>query len=175
MAGETESINVAQLRQRAQAEIQQIAIEDKETIIARQQALADLERYAKVSKSRSLPKPQFKPTTRSQRSSASPSRDDETSDPYSQKGPKLRSAQDVLDRIRWDPSMKIDHFIVGYLERFDGMMTMPASQWIRETTEEDFIPQHRIKWVKKTDDDGNEEIVWDRDARVDKMFGSGAG
>lgn len=36
------------------------------------------------------------------------------------------------------------------------------AMWVSETSDEDFIPQHRIKYFK-----------WDREGRVDKIFGSG--
>ena len=47
---------------------------------------------------------------------------------------------------------------------------MPAAKWMREVTDEDFIPLHRIKYFKRTSDG---EIMWDRDFRIDKVFGSG--
>ena len=93
------------------------------------------------------------------------------------KGPKLRTAQDVLDRIKHDPSLKTSEYTIGYLERFDGIMEMPVSNWIRESTDEEFIPQHRIKYIKKktfTGEKSSEEVVWSRDERIDKIFGSGS-
>lgn len=47
---------------------------------------------------------------------------------------------------------------------------MPITMWIRETTDEDFIPQHRIKYFKRNSDT---KIVWDREERIDQIFGSG--
>lgn len=44
--------------------------------------------------------------------------------------------------------------------------------WIRESTDEEFIPQHRIKYFKR---EGDGEIVWNRDERIDKIFGTGLG
>ncbi len=79
---------------------------------------------------------------------------------------------DVLDRIRWDHDMPCEDFVIGYLERFDGIKEMALSLWLDESTEEDFIPQHRIKYFKKA---GTGEVVWDRDGRIDKIFGSGLG
>lgn len=49
-------------------------------------------------------------------------------------------------------------------------MEMPLATWVTETSDEDFIPQHRIKYFKRNTDG---EIVWDREARIDKIFGSG--
>lgn len=63
--------------------------------------------------------------------------------------------------------------MVGYLERFDGIKETPASNWITDVTEEDWIPQHRIKYFKRMDEFGNSEVVWDRDQRIDRIFGSG--
>jgi uncharacterized protein (UPF0248 family) len=77
---------------------------------------------------------------------------------------------DVLKRLRWDPSLDIADFTVGYMERFEGIKEMPMTSWILETSHEDFVPQHRIKYFKR-DSDG--EIVWDREGRIDRIFGSG--
>ena len=63
-------------------------------------------------------------------------------------------------------------FIIGYLERFAGLKEMPLTLWLDESTEEDFIPQHRIKYFKRA---GTGEVVWDRDERIDKIFRSGLG
>ena len=52
---------------------------------------------------------------------------------------------------------------------------MPVSNWISESTDEEWIPQHRIRYFKRTRDGGDHELVWDRDRRIDKIFGSGAG
>ncbi|KIX07227.1 uncharacterized protein Z518_01880 [Rhinocladiella mackenziei CBS 650.93] len=87
--------------------------------------------------------------------------------------PKMRSAQDVLSRLQWDDQLDITKFTIGYLERFAGIKEMQASTWISEFTEEEWIPQHRIKYFKRINENGNHEVVWDRDKRIDKVFGSG--
>ncbi|EXJ90733.1 poly(A) polymerase [Capronia coronata CBS 617.96] len=87
----------------------------------------------------------------------------------------MRSAQDVLSRLQWDSDHDMTRYTIGYLERFDGIKEMPASSWIAESTEEDWIPQHRIKYFKRTLDNGEREMVWDREKRIDKIFGSGLG
>lgn len=58
------------------------------------------------------------------------------------------------------------------MERFEGLKEMPLKMWLTESTEEDFIPQHRIKYFKTID---NGDVVWNRDERIDKIFGSGLG
>ena len=62
--------------------------------------------------------------------------------------------------------------MIGYLERFDGVKEMPWALWLDESTEEDFIPQHRIKYFKRV---GTGEVGWDREGRIDKIFGTGLG
>ena len=59
------------------------------------------------------------------------------------------------------------------MERFTGIKEMPARNWIAETTEEEWIPQHRIKYFNRVDENGDTEVVWDREKRIDKIFGSG--
>jgi hypothetical protein len=66
-------------------------------------------------------------------------------------------------------------YLVGYFERFEGIKEMPARNWISESTDEEWIPQHRIKYFKKICEGGDHDIVWDRETRVDKIFGTGAG
>ncbi|EXJ53661.1 poly(A) polymerase [Cladophialophora psammophila CBS 110553] len=87
--------------------------------------------------------------------------------------PKMRSAQDVLNRLQWDASLDMSQYLIGYLERFAGIKEIPASQWISETTEEEWIPQHRIKYFKRLCQNGDDEIVWHREKRIDKIFSSG--
>ncbi|EHY60375.1 hypothetical protein HRR83_000135 [Exophiala dermatitidis] len=87
--------------------------------------------------------------------------------------PKMRSAQDVLDRLHWDPSYDITKYTIGYLERFSGIMETPADSWISESTDEEWIPQHRIKYFKRSLENGEQEVVWDRERRIDKFFGTG--
>ncbi len=90
---------------------------------------------------------------------------------------------DVLDRLRWDPSLKIDQYVVGYLDRFGGVQELAVLGWIKESTDEEWIPQHRIRYFRRLGERGEgdlsgegerrEGIVWDRDERIDLIFGSG--
>lgn len=82
---------------------------------------------------------------------------------------KLRTAKDVLNRLRWDEDYDISDFVIVYKDRFEGNKEISADQWKDETTDEEFIPQHRIVRIKKQDN----EIVWDRERRVDLVFFSG--
>lgn len=91
-------------------------------------------------------------------------------------GAKLRPFQDVLHRLRWDGSHDLSRYIVGYLERFEGVREMPLEDFVRvndDYTDEDWIPLHRVRYVKFWPVDGEDEVVWDRDRRIDNIFGSG--
>ena len=89
---------------------------------------------------------------------------------------KLRPASDVLNRLRWDPSLDPSDYIIGYEDRFLGEKETGLDMWKTEQTDEEFIPQHRILYFKKRGgDDGRGEVVWERATRIDKVFGSGLG
>ncbi|KAI3329217.1 DUF455 domain-containing protein [Xylariaceae sp. AK1471] len=83
---------------------------------------------------------------------------------------KFRSSADVINRIRWDPDMDSDDYIVGYEDRFLGTKERALDAWKSELTDEEFIPQHRILYFKRKSDG---MIVWDRKERRDTVFGSG--
>lgn len=83
---------------------------------------------------------------------------------------KFRAAADVLNRLRWDPSLDSGDYIVGYEDRFVGAMERGIEAWKTEQTDEEFIPQHRILYFKRKSD---QVIVWERRTRTDLLFGSG--
>lgn len=84
--------------------------------------------------------------------------------------PKLRPSHEVLSRIRWDPTLDASDYIVGYEDRFRGVIEMSALSWKMEMSDEEFVPMHRIVWFKRRSDG---EKVWDRALKMDKLFGSG--
>ena len=83
---------------------------------------------------------------------------------------RFRTAADVINRLRWDPSMDISDWVIGYLDRFTGPMERSLEAWKTEQTDEEFIPQHRVLYFKKKSDG---VIMWDRKKRIDKIYGSG--
>lgn len=87
----------------------------------------------------------------------------------------LRPAKDILSRIRHDPAINDDEFIVGYHDRHADVMEMPVTAWTGggDFTEEEWIPQHRILYFRRKGENG--EKVWDRKERIDLLFGSGFG
>ncbi|KAL8727955.1 MAG: hypothetical protein Q9166_005720 [cf. Caloplaca sp. 2 TL-2023] len=84
--------------------------------------------------------------------------------------PSLRPAQDIMNRIRHDPSLQISDYVVGYEDRHAGLMWKGVEEWLDTTEEEDFIPMHRIRCFKRRSDG---YVVWDREKRIDEIFGSG--
>lgn len=89
--------------------------------------------------------------------------------------PLLRPAKDVLSRIRHDSALDESDFIVGYLDRHcPDVMEMEVSSWKGggDVTDEEWIPQHRIMYFRKKNDEAGRK-VWDRAARLDRLFGSG--
>ncbi|KAL2006831.1 hypothetical protein VTN00DRAFT_9499 [Thermoascus crustaceus] len=83
---------------------------------------------------------------------------------------KLRPAVDILNRLTWDSNFDRKDYIIGYEDRFAGSLEMPLDSWKGDSTDEEFIPRHRILYFKRRSDN---EIVWDRNKKIDKIFGSG--
>lgn len=89
---------------------------------------------------------------------------------------KLRPAQDVINRLKWDPGSNTEDYLIGYEDRFLGVKELPLGKWKSDQTDDEFIPMHRVVWVRRrgAGDEGKEgEIVWDRKQRIDWIFGSG--
>jgi len=86
---------------------------------------------------------------------------------------KMRTAEDVIKRIRWQQGLKSEDFSVGYLDRFLGVQEKEfgAFSWDDIATLDDYavlaIPKHRIQYFKYR---GN--VIWDKPSRLDNVFGS---
>ncbi|KAL0483230.1 hypothetical protein AKO1_011535 [Acrasis kona] len=72
---------------------------------------------------------------------------------------KLNTSESIINRLRWDSSLPSQDFVIGYLDRFLGIMESTL-----ETHEFSEIPLHRIYYFKY-----NGQKVWDRDSRVDNI------
>jgi len=81
----------------------------------------------------------------------------------------MRTADDVVKRIRHDAALPSDSFIIGYLDRFIGIQEKAFSlfSW-EDIASVDYhtfaIPKHRIQYFKYRD-----TIVWDKRERLDKV------
>lgn len=73
---------------------------------------------------------------------------------------KLLPAEKVFHRIKWDPEQDSRDYIIGYEDRFVGLMEIDFHEF--EVKNE--IPFHRIKYFRRGD-----EVIWDRTKRLDKL------
>jgi len=71
---------------------------------------------------------------------------------------KLKSVDEIINRIKWDKKQDKDDFIVGYEDRFLGTMEIPFGQFEKTDTG---IPMHRIQYIKKKGD-----VIWDRANKI---------
>jgi uncharacterized protein (UPF0248 family) len=81
-------------------------------------------------------------------------------------GNKFPPASQVLSRLRWDPAHASYDYEVGYLDRFEGLMWLPLEQWGKETEDEEFIPEHRIRIFRRIGKGSTGAVVWDRELRT---------
>lgn len=88
------------------------------------------------------------------------------------KKPSMKTAGDVRHRIQWDDNLHEEYFTVGYMDRFSGVVEKPFTSfhWEHLALVDDdqlAIPQHRIQYFKYK---GTK--VWDKNERLDHVFGS---
>lgn len=89
------------------------------------------------------------------------------SNPERKKGPKFHTAAAVHNRLKHDFLWDIDEYVFGYLDRHkENIIERPARNWVRESTEEEFIPEHRVQYFKKIGGD----FLWHKSKRIDEMF-----
>jgi len=74
----------------------------------------------------------------------------------------MRTANDVLNRLKWDSIVGPSWIKIGYLDRFTGI----EENVFTKVPWEDLV-QHRIMYVKLLD-----RMVWDKQERLDLVFGS---
>ena len=94
----------------------------------------------------------------------------------SKKKSSMKTASDVISRIKWDEELSPKDFSVGYLDRFVGIVEKSFTEfsWEDLAAVDHFIdlaiPRHRIQYFKYLG-----EIVWDKRNCTDKVFGSTGG
>lgn len=79
---------------------------------------------------------------------------------------KFRTSREVYDRIRWDPRFDPRAYVIGYVSHGEAMKEIPFPEF--EPGGE--IPWHRVGYVRTQ----RGEVVWDRNARIDRIFGATA-
>ena len=78
---------------------------------------------------------------------------------------KFRTATSAMNRLHWDPKHGNIDYEVGYVDRFeDGLIWKQLEKWEKMTEEEEFVPEHRIRQIRRKAD---KEVVWDRVKRWD--------
>ncbi|XP_078064294.1 leukocyte receptor cluster member 9 [Mustelus asterias] len=85
---------------------------------------------------------------------------------------RMRTAGEVVSRLRWDPELGGEEFTVGYLDRFLGLLEQPFGTFSwgdlsSAAPGELAIPEHRIQYFKHRG-----RVVWDKGRRLDDIFGS---
>lgn len=84
----------------------------------------------------------------------------------------MKTSEDVLNRIQWDNEINKEYITVGYLDRFLGLKECHFNQfdW-GDIVEADLgalaIPKHRINYFKYKN-----AKIWDKNERLDNVFGS---
>lgn len=73
---------------------------------------------------------------------------------------KFKGGDQIFNRILWDKSLNRDEFVVGYEDRFLGILEIPFNDFSLKTD----IPLHRVKFFKR-----NGEMVWDRVSKVNNL------
>ena len=70
---------------------------------------------------------------------------------------KFKGADLIYKRILWDESFNREDFVVGFEDRFLGILEIPFEEFNLKTD----IPHHRIRFFKRKG-----ELVWDRATKV---------
>jgi uncharacterized protein (UPF0248 family) len=81
---------------------------------------------------------------------------------------KLTPASAILNRLKWDEGYESKEYSVVYEDRHDGLMEIGVDLWTTESTEEHFIPMHRIRSIRKKT---TGQTVWHREGRIDLISG----
>jgi poly(A) polymerase len=76
---------------------------------------------------------------------------------------KLKTSQEICNRLRWDPQFNESDFTIIYEGRFEGTceISLPEFRYSE-------IPWHRVLSIK-----GPMGVLWDRALRLDRICGSG--
>ena len=79
---------------------------------------------------------------------------------------KLRPGKEVLNRMKFDEKYDIGGFVVGYIDRKEGILERSVGEW------EEFGREELMAYVKNTK---SGEIVWDKARRIDLVLGGRGG
>lgn len=74
--------------------------------------------------------------------------------------PRFPGADKVVNRVKWDPTLNPDDFVVGYMDRFLGMQEMPFVEFVQDSDH----TLHSIRYFIQ-----NGVLVWHRKNRINKL------
>lgn len=65
----------------------------------------------------------------------------------------MKTAADVINRLKWDSTLPAKEFTVGYLDRFVGVVELPFEEFEKNdftnaSPDEFGVPEHRIQYFK---------------------------
>ncbi|KAK5130255.1 hypothetical protein LTR08_002256 [Meristemomyces frigidus] len=81
--------------------------------------------------------------------------------------PRFRTGASAIARLKHDVRHASLEYEIRYLDRFEGLMWMALESWGgKATEEEDFIPEHRVRQIRRVEDG---VLVWDRRGRLDLL------
>lgn len=111
-----------------------------------------------------------KPTNKETKSKKSTANNQE--DNTATKKCSMKTAADVVNRIQWDEEIDKAFVSVGYIDRFLGLKecafnTFDWGDIVLADLGSLAIPEHRISYFKYKN-----ELVWDKNTRLDNVFGS---
>lgn len=73
---------------------------------------------------------------------------------------KFKGADHICDRLLWDESLKKEEYVVGYEDRFLGVLEIPFTEFCMKKD----IPTHRVQYFKRKG-----ELVWDRASKMNNI------
>ena len=87
---------------------------------------------------------------------------------------QLRSSLDIYNRLIHDKTLNIDlnNVFIGYSDHVLGDQEMCILNWVMIDKGGD-IPMHHILYFTFILNNGNKLILWDRQTKLDRLYGSG--
>jgi uncharacterized protein (UPF0248 family) len=73
---------------------------------------------------------------------------------------KLRPAKDVLKKLKYDPAFDVNDYVIGYIDRKEGILEMPVTAW------ESFQQEDIVAYFRQVPED---RIIWDRAKKIDRL------